>query len=368
MAQTACRRLDIPEESEGYLRIPYLNDPRFTDMTNAERKIYALVFSRSSLKERPDAVCRASYNELMEPLGIRSRSTPSICLERLIGKELIARKKNFHAKAEYKALDIAADIPVIEMELYFKTNAFFIPREGRERRLRDSEALILALIATHTKNPRAKCFTGSVTQIAALLGLCEKTVRSALDVLIGAKLVRCSERYRGSRYTKQLHLRAHKAIVRTMRHKRRKKAQPSKERRTEQEIAHDIRTTRDRFYAALRWQAELKADEHRAILERDDRYRRISGEIRSLDVRIARAELEEESGKHTGKSEELRHEQKLLRVKQHEIMAEHNISPPDLEPATYCRCKKCSDTGFLPNGKPCDCYTASEEDEDELNQ
>ena len=368
MAQTVSVKQNIPDESEGYIRIPYCSIPQFKEMTNAERKLYALVFSRSSLKDKPDAVCRASYTELMAPLGIRSRSTPSACLERLIGKGLIERRKRFHTKAEYKALDIAPDVPVIEMELYFKTHEFPIPREGRSRVLRDAESLILALIATHTKNPEAKCFTGSIEQIAAMLDLCEKTVRMALDVLISAKLVRCGERFRGCRYTKPLHWYAHKAIVRTMRHKRRKKAQEPKERRTEQEIAHDMRTERERFYAARRWQAERKADECRRRLELDGRYREILKNLRDLDPKIARAELAEERGEDRGQRAKLQTEHDMLNARLTEIMAEHNISPPELDPNTYCRCKKCSDTGYLPNGKACDCYTASEEDEEELNQ
>ncbi len=361
MAQASVKQ-NIPEASEGYLRIPYLNAPHFKEMTNAEKKIYALVFSRSALKDKPEAVCRASYSDFMTSLGIGSKSTPSACLESLIGKGLIGRTKRFHAKAEYRALDISPDVPVMEMELFFKTQEFPIPREEAKRKLRDSESLILALIATHTKNPKTKCFTGSVSQIADMLGLCEKTVRAALDVLIGAKLVHCSERFRGRRYTKTLHLKAHKAIIRTMRHKRRKAPQEPKERRTETEIAHDTRTARDRFYAALRWQAERRADDCRARLERDERFRELESEIRALDPKIARAELDEEEGKSSSQSAALKQQQDILKARLLEIMTRHNISPPDLEPRTYCRCKKCSDTGFLPSGQPCDCY-ASEEDE-----
>lgn len=362
MAQTALKR-KIPNESEGYLRIPYFTDPRFKEMTNAERKIYALVFSRSALKKDPNAVCHASYNDIMEPLGIASRSTPSVCLKRLDEKGLITRKRAFHAKTEYKAVQIDADVPVMEMEIYFKTTEFSIPRENTSRKLRDSESLILALISTHTKNPQARCFTGSISQIANILGFCEKTVRAALDVLRSAGLIRCQERFRGCRYTKELHIRAHKAILRTMRHKRRKSAKEPQERRTVQEIAHDTRTARDRFYAALRWQAERKADECRKRLERDSRYSEVQRALRSLDPRIARAELDEEQGIRSGEKERLYREKEILTAKMLAIMAEIGVSPPDLEPTTYCRCKKCSDTGFRPDGKACDCYT-SEEDED----
>ncbi len=364
MAQTASVKSNIPSESVGYLRIPYPYDPRFKEMTNAEKKLYALVFSRTALKDKPDAVCRASYSDLMAPLGIGSRSTPSVCLERLIEKGLIERHKHFHAKTEYRAIDADPKAPVMEMELYFKTAEFAVPRENCKRRLRDSESLILALIATHTKNPQAKCFTGSVSQIAGMIDVCEKTVRMALDVLISARLIRCQERYRGFRYTKVLHLRANKSIVRTMRHKRGRRAAEPKERRTEQEIAHDMRTTRDRFYAALRWNAERKADSCRRRLELDERYCKLQKEMRALDPKIARAELAEERGDRTGESDRLRDEQAMLKAQMLAIMAEIGISPPDLDPSTYCRCKKCSDTGFLPNGKACDCYTASEEDDE----
>lgn len=364
MAQSA-PKLNIPEASEGYLRIPYLNAPRFADMTNAEKKLYALVFSRSALKGNPGAVCQASYSDLMAPLGIGSRSTPAVCLERLIGKGLIERKKRFHAKTEYKALDIAADVPAMEMEIYFRTQEFFIPREDCARRLRDSESLLLALIATHTKNPKAKGFTGSVAQISAMLGLCEKTVRAALDVLISSKLVHCLERFHGCRHTKPLHLTAHKAIIRTMRHKRRKAAQaPPKETRTEREIAFDASAARERYYAALRWQAERKAESQRAKLDQDKRYSELQKAIGTLEPMIARLELDQERGVRSEELQELYRTQNSFKAEKRAIMDRLGVSPPDLDPNTYCRCKKCSDTGFLPNGQMCDCYPASKEDEE----
>ena len=44
----------------------------------------------------------------------------------------------------------------------------------------------------------------------------------------------------------------------------------------------------------------------------------------------------------------------FLRVRISKRMAELNISPKDLKPPWQC--KKCSDSGFLPNGRQCSCY------------
>ena len=360
----ATQKLNIPKESEGYIRIPYSLASRNNSMTSAGLMLYAFVFSHSCLKNDPSAVCRASYTDFMSALGIGSRSTPSKELDRLEKCGLIERHKRFHAKTEYTVPGGDAKLPAIEMEQYFMNRDFYIPREMQARKLRPFEALILALIATHTKNPAAKGYEGSISQIADMLGVCTKTVRMALDVLISAKLVRCQERYFRCSYSKTLHLRAPKAIVRTMRHKRRKQPQPQ-ERRSEMEIAADVRTARERFYAARRQYAEAMADSYRIVLESDKEYVKLQHDVRALDPQIARAVIAEEHGASPQTSEDLRRRQKSLQALLLERMAKLNISPPQIEANTYVRCKKCSDTGWLPNGKMCDCYTASKEDEEE---
>jgi len=47
-------------------------------------------------------------------------------------------------------------------------------------------------------------------------------------------------------------------------------------------------------------------------------------------------------------------EKKRLWEKRKAILAEMGIREEELLPQYTC--KKCNDTGFLPNGKSCDCY------------
>lgn len=366
MIQTAAQKLNIPEESEGYVRIPYPLASRKNGMTGAGLMLYAFVFSRSCLKNDPAAVCRASYTDFMQTLGIGSRSTPSKELERLEESGLIERRKRFHAKTEYSIPDGDASLPVIEAENYFFNHKFYIPKEECSRKLRPFEALILALIATHTKNPETKRFEGSISQISGMLGVCEKTVRMALDVLSSAKLVRCHERYFRASYQKTLHLHAAKAIVRTMRHKRRKTVQEPRRRRSEAElavIAINEHSARSSYYGILRQRAAEKADHYQRILEQDERYAELQRKTNALIPQIARAQIDEEKKGKPGNSAKLQKEYDRLREQMLEIMTKMKISPPMLEANTYCRCKKCSDTGRLPSGRPCDCYPASKEDE-----
>lgn len=366
MAQNSVsEQLKIPADSEEYFRIPYSIAARSDGMTGAELKLYAFVYSRSRIKANANAVCRAAYEDMMKKLGIRSRSTLSRGIRRLESAELIARRKRFHTKSEYSVPDLPPDVPCFEMEDFFQTTSFEIPREGRARRLRDPEAFLLGLVATHTKNPGTKCFTGSIAQIAEMLGVCEKTVRLGLDVLTSAKLIRCRERYFRSAYSKVLHLYANKAIVRVMRHKRRKATGAPRELRSETEIAADQRAAREQFYARRRQFAERMAEQYRSILESDEQYVKLERDIRALDPKIVRADLAERQGAVNREGAQLRRRQTDLKLLLISRMAELNISPPQLDVNTYCRCKKCGDTGWLRNGKPCDCYIASKEDEED---
>ena len=73
-------------------------------------------------------------------------------------------------------------------------------------------------------------------------------------------------------------------------------------------------------------------------------------EMKKLEIAAAKAEA---SGS-VDYSGDILSELSRLREKLKTLLYEGGLEEEDLRPQYSC--KKCSDTGYLPNGKPCDCY------------
>lgn len=105
---------------------------------------------------------------------------------------------------------------------------------------------------------------------------------------------------------------------------------------------------RDEWYRQRRERAEEIADVNRAKAE--ERCGDIIREIKRLEIAISKAEARGEEDSMMGEAKALLNERDRLE----KALAVIGLTESDLRPRY--RCRKCSDTGFLPNGKPCDCY------------
>lgn len=123
----------------------------------------------------------------------------------------------------------------------------------------------------------------------------------------------------------------------------------AKDFRSEAAIAADKRSERETYYARLRRKATAQAEKFRAVLERDEDYANAESAIRKGEFALAKAEIYEPE-----KVPALRAALDAARKQRSEAMARLNVSQADLTPKYSCA--KCSDTGFLPDGKLCDCY------------
>lgn len=121
------------------------------------------------------------------------------------------------------------------------------------------------------------------------------------------------------------------------------------EQRNAAALAADERAERERFYAERRAKAQAAADrfERRALA--DPQYKRIAAELSTAERNAAKAEA-------FGQSDlaELLTIVKDLKERKKAVLAGMGITENDLIPKYFC--KKCSDTGFLPDGRACDCY------------
>lgn len=119
--------------------------------------------------------------------------------------------------------------------------------------------------------------------------------------------------------------------------------------RTEAAIAADERSERERFYAARRQKAMRRAERAQAIAGRDEEYRDAEAAIKKGEIELAKAELFAPQT-----LPEILSRMEEAKRKRAEALGRLQLSERDLAPKFECA--KCSDTGFLPDGRACDCY------------
>ncbi len=122
--------------------------------------------------------------------------------------------------------------------------------------------------------------------------------------------------------------------------------------RSEAAVAADARSERERFYAVRRQNAMRHVERAQAIAARDEQFVRAESAIKKGEIELAKAEI---FSPHTLPEIEARVEE--ARRERAEALARLRLSERDFTPKFVCT--KCSDTGFLPDGRACDCYQKS---------
>ncbi len=103
-------------------------------------------------------------------------------------------------------------------------------------------------------------------------------------------------------------------------------------------------------YDALRLDAQNRAFEVNERLQRDEKWQANKYMLNDLRIKIARAKFE-------GKTENLTElEKQLQKLKEEraDILKQKGLLEQDL--TVNYSCKLCEDSGFLPSGKPCECF------------
>lgn len=121
---------------------------------------------------------------------------------------------------------------------------------------------------------------------------------------------------------------------------------------SEASIAADIRGDRERHYAALREQALDRAENMRKRAAQNADFKRAESEMKECEIALARAEISE-----SDELPALRSKLETIKERRKSILQAVGIRESDLLPNYSC--KKCSDTGFLKDGRMCDCYRIS---------
>ena len=116
--------------------------------------------------------------------------------------------------------------------------------------------------------------------------------------------------------------------------------------------AVNAKADREKYYATLRDKALSVAEKYQAKAQTSPRFKEITLALSKMEISLAKAEVFEPE-----KMPALLSEKDALLSERKQILKTLGITEAQLSP--QFKCKKCSDTGFLPSGVSCDCYKKS---------
>ncbi|MBQ7369362.1 MAG: DnaD domain protein [Clostridia bacterium] len=111
----------------------------------------------------------------------------------------------------------------------------------------------------------------------------------------------------------------------------------------------NAKTDREHYYAIKRERAQSVADKFLKKANANAKFKEVNVALSKMEITLAKAEVFEPN-----KLPALETEKQELIKTRFAILKELGIKDEDLKP--QYECKKCSDTGFLPNGTACNCY------------
>ena len=351
--QTNAVKLDEQFTADGtsYIRRPYsfFHGALGHRAPGAELIIAGKIYSLSCSRSRE---CRYTYKRFAAELGV-SLSTVARSIKSLKEHGVIIQDKR-KTGAAYKFVEAPKD-----QRRYIRTERWMIEtsfevrtKSGKivTRRLIESEKTVLSHIWTHcTSGKTGGTCSGSARSWAGMLQMDEKTVKKAIRNLLGAGLIVRPAEDRGVNGYKRSTYHINGRIVRKLERASRR-AHRAQDRRTDAELAADARTERERVYAARREAAESRAESYLRRIMQDAAYAHAERRGRKLDIEIAKAELYSPAD-----VARLRREAAELQAQKAARMQALGVSADDLKPQYIC--PLCRDTGYLPGGRPCGCYS-----------
>ncbi len=346
--------LQLNEDVKGYLRVPYSH---YRTIGSRSRILILSAIHTFSDAERR---CNKTYHTFERELQL-SHGTVARGIKALKAENRIDQDKSRRTGASYTCTQRTTERGFVKIELYLYATKFQIRGKAEPRYLTHAEIDVLALIKTHCANERGKGhFDGSMRGMAHTLNLSKTTVQNAIDTLLKAELIYRPSHSCGINGHKRSEYTVNKKLLRRSEKNYNKKSAPKGDgaqaksktmsSREEQRVqAANERSEREQYYAAFRHTAIDRAEHFNTRLERDDTYKRVNAALRAMQPKIARAEIFD-----TAELAQLIMDERRLKAERAKRMAELNISEADLIPKWHC--PKCEDTGFMKDGRICDCY------------
>lgn len=317
-------------------------------LTRATLKIRGYWYSFSVWENNE---CRIGYSTLADKLGT-SRSSIARTVAGAKGSETFKIERKGGEKTAYTYIGEVNEREMrVRSELFFWTDIFNV--HGRERRLTDAEVDVLSLIYTCTRYEKAKKYTGNYADIARQLGLDYTTVLRAISALSSAYLIEIKKKgintHEKGVYVANMD-KIHKYI--RINKKESKKAEKANKKQAKSKAVRLLDETSDfkRFYDLRREKAERTADNNKEKAERkSERFKNANKACRALEIEIAHAEVYAPLT-----LPDIMIRKQVALAERASALREIGMTEKDLEPQYVC--SKCSDTGFRPNGRKCDCY------------
>lgn len=344
MAETVLQQLD---EEEGYIRTPYSYYKR-----HKRRSLIMLLSTVFSLSDAENARCNMSFSQFEKKLNL-SHGSVARGIKMLKESGEIEQDKSFRFRSSYSDAKRTTESGFVKIEFYLYNTKFDIRGESEARNLTKSEIDVLCLIKTHCTNEKGEgCFVGSVRGIAGTLNLSPRIVQKALKTLLHAGLIYRSKEGLGVNGHKRSVYTVNEKLLRRKEKNYKKVTAPkdsSRRTRSEEEKNEEYRIERERYYEELRKRAQSRAAFFTEQLNQDDTYKELTIKWNGFSSKIGRA-----MAYNLPELDELQKEQLDIGVQLAQRMTQLHIRKSDLIPRYQC--KKCSDSGYLPDGKPCNCY------------
>lgn len=274
------------------------------------------------------------------------------------GKELQEDPPEFYYRVENFFLTHVFEFTYIEKK--DENGKVIRPAYTVRRKLTPVEVLVLSVFYTHALNKKYPLFWTSAKDLADMLKLNKRTVERALRNLRAAQLifrpVRGNSRSRHSKYV------ANMMLIRPLcdeytpkQAKKSTKEAPSKmtpkrmSRKAKLEL-QEANAARERFYGRRKQEAESLAERNKKyVASKAPRFKVVEKALIEVEQELLNAVIHNPFAIPT-----LEVKKRNLRAERAEILRRLGMKDWGLVP--QYRCKLCSDSGYLPSGKPCNCY------------
>lgn len=324
-------------------------------MTSLAEAIAGKIYSFSCGKKK--SRCRASYNNFAEDFGASKRQVMRTVKALLEEGYIEQHFQEGQKTAEYRYIKPIKGKSVVYTPMFFYERLFTFTYKKTsvvlQRRLSRIEADVLSIICGHSLS-QSKGFDGSLRGLASKAGVSTPSVARAVDALLHGRLIyrpkKAIGRIGNTRYVaNSALLREYKEVcyIKSAEEKEAKKAAS----KAQEAHINDINAKADRenFYAHRQAIIRQRIDANEAKASKSAAFVKVEGLLAKMPYQLAKAEMFEPE-----RLPELQQQEALLKAQRNRILMQLGLREEDLQPQYICQ--KCKDSGFLPDGRACDCY------------